>query len=155
MPTASHKPGSWRCGSWAVSPSECGCGEDDENQKGCPMNRYVRTGTIIVLALALAACGGPEERKAKYRLRAQDYIQHGNFAKARVALRNVLKIDPKDAEAYYLFAQVEEKERNWRNAFANYQRVIELMPDHEKAQLRLAKYYLESRMVEKVSEIVA
>ena len=60
---------------------------------------------------ALVACGGPEERKAKYRARAQEYLEAGNYPKARVALRNVLKIDPKDADAYFLFAQVEEKEK--------------------------------------------
>jgi tetratricopeptide (TPR) repeat protein len=119
------------------------------------MNRSINACMAIILVMSLAACGGPEERKAKYRTRAQEYIQAGNFPKARVALRNVLKIDPKDPEAYFLFAQVEEKERNWRNAFANYQRVVELMPAHEKAQLRLAKYYLEARMVDKVSEIVS
>lgn len=119
------------------------------------MMKFVNGAVAILLALTLAACGGPEERKAKHRLRAQEYMQSGNFPKARVALRNVLKIDPKDAEAYFLFAQVEEKERNWRNAFANYQRVVELEPDHAKAQLRLAKFYLEARMVEKVSEISA
>src|SRR5262245_57656148 len=117
------------------------------------MKQYINGAMAILLILAFAACGGPEERKAKYRTRAQEYIQAGNFPKARVALRNVLKIDPKDAEGYFLFAQVEEKERNWRNAFANYQRVVELVPTHEKAQLRLAKYYLEARMVEKVTEI--
>lgn len=117
------------------------------------MNRYVHAGTALLLVVTLAACGGPEERKAKYRLRAQEYIQDGNFPKARVALRNVLKIDPKDPEAYFLYAQVEEKERNWRNAFANYQRTVELAPDHERAQVRLAKFYLEARMIEKVSEI--
>lgn len=117
------------------------------------MTKYCNALVALLLLVTISACGGPQERKAKHRLRAQEYIQEGNFPKARVALRNVLKIDPKDPEAYFLFAQVEEKERNWRNAFANYQRVVELVPDHERAQLRLAKFYLEARMIEKVSEI--
>jgi tetratricopeptide (TPR) repeat protein len=117
------------------------------------MGFHLRAGIAVGLTLAIVACGGPEERKAKHRLNAQEYINEGNFPKARVALRNVLKIDPKDAEAYFLFAQVEEKERNWRNAFANYQRVVELVPEHERAQLRLAKFYLEARMIDRVSEL--
>jgi tetratricopeptide (TPR) repeat protein len=117
------------------------------------MNPRLNPAVVALLVVAVSACGGPEERKEQYRLRAQEYMQEGNFPKARVALRNVLKIDPKDPEAYYLFAQVEERERNWRNAFANYMRAVELAPRHERAQLRLAKFYLEARMVEKVSEI--
>jgi len=100
--------------------------------------------------LALSACGGPQERKAQYRAKAQDYIQAGNFPKARVALRNVLKIDPKDADAYFLVAQVEEKEKNWRNAVANYQQVVDIVPDHREALLTLAKYYLEARLTDEV-----
>ena len=111
----------------------------------------------LVLAVVLTAgafgCGGPEERKAKYRLRAQEYFQQGNFPKARVAIRNVLKIDPKDIEAYFLYAQVEEKEQNWRNAVAGYQQVVELSPDHDRAQVKLAKYYLEERALEQVTQI--
>ncbi len=103
------------------------------------------------MMLALSACGGPQERKAQYRAKAQDYIQAGNFPKARVALRNVLKIDPKDAEAYFLVAQVEEKEKNWRNAVANYQQVVELVPDHREALLTLAKYYLEAKLTDDVT----
>jgi tetratricopeptide (TPR) repeat protein len=107
----------------------------------------------IVLLLIVVGCGSPEEKKAKYLVQAQDYIQEGNFPKARVALRNVLKIDPKDPEAYFVFAEVEEKEKNWRNAFANYQRTVELNPDHERALLKLAKFYLEGRAVDKVLEM--
>ncbi|ULA68958.1 MAG: putative TPR domain protein, component of TonB system [Nitrospira sp.] len=110
------------------------------------------TSTVaLVVSLTLLACGGPQERKAQYRARAQEYIQAGNFPKARVALRNVLKIDPKDSEAYFLVAQVEEKEKNWRNAVANYQRVVELVPDHKAALITLAKYYLEARLSNEVT----
>ena len=89
----------------------------------------------LALLLTLSACGGPQERKAQYRAKAQGYIEAGNFPKARVALRNVLKIDPKDAEAYFLVAQVEEKEKNWRNAVANYQQVVELVPDEVRGRV--------------------
>lgn len=111
--------------------------------------------TILALGflLVIGGCGGPEERKANYLAKAQGFIQDGNLPKARVALRNVLKIDPKDAEAYYFFAEVEEKEKNWKNAFANYQRVIELVPDHERALIKLAKFYLEARATDKVLEM--
>ena len=105
---------------------------------------------ILVVTILLVACGGPEERKAKYRALAQEYLEAGNYPKARVALRNVLKIDPKDVDAYFLFAQVEEKEKNWRNAVSLYQEVVQLVPDHTAALVTLAKYYLEARLTEQV-----
>jgi tetratricopeptide (TPR) repeat protein len=105
------------------------------------------------LVIALAGCGGPEARKADYAAKAAAYIESGNFPKARVALRNVLKIDPKDAEAYFLFAQVEEREQNWRNAFGNYLRVVELNPDHRGALIKLGKFYLEAKAYDKVTEV--
>ncbi len=107
---------------------------------------------LVLLLLLTQACGGPEERKAKYRTKAQEYMQAGNFPKARVALRNVLKIDPKDSEAYFLFAQVEEKEKDWRHAFAHYLQVVELDPKHEQALVKLGKFYLQGRLDEKARE---
>lgn len=114
----------------------------------------VRLSLILVIAGALIACGGPEERKAKYFSRAHEYMDAANYPKARVALRNVLKIDPKDGEAYYLFAQVEEKEKNWRNAVQLYQETVRLVPDHTAALITLGKYYLEARLTDHVLEVV-
>ncbi len=112
----------------------------------------VQTLLVVLLTIISTACGGPEERKAKYFSLAQEYLDAANYPKARVALRNVLKIDPKDAEAYYLFARVEEKEKNWRNAVQLYQETVRLAPDHTGALVTLAKYYLEAHMTEQVSE---
>ncbi len=112
-----------------------------------------KAAVALLLLLAVVGCGSPEAKKAKYLAQAQDYIHDGNLPKARVALRNVLKIDPKDPEAYFVFAEVEEKEKNWKTAFANYQRTVELKPDHERALLKLAKFYLEGRAVDKVLEM--
>jgi Tfp pilus assembly protein PilF len=118
------------------------------------MRTHISTAAVVVLlVLAVAGCGSPEQKKAKYLAQAQGYIQDGNLPKARVALRNVLKIDPKDPEAFFVFAEVEEKEKNWRNAFANYQRTVELKPDHERALIKLGKFYLEGRVVDKVLEM--
>ncbi len=115
----------------------------------------MRIGVSVLLlsALALPACGGPEERKAKYFARAHEYMEVSNYPKARVALRNVLKIDPKDGEAYYLFAQVEEKEKNWRNAVQLYQETVRLVPDHTAALITLGKYYLEARLTDHVLDV--
>lgn len=107
---------------------------------------------LFLLALWLLACGGPQERKAQYRAKAKEFIQTGNLAKARVTLRNVLKIDPKDAEAYFLIAQIDEREKNWRNAVATYKHVVELAPNHNAAWINLAKYYLESRLSDQVRQ---
>lgn len=112
----------------------------------------VMVGIVLLAAVLVTACGGPEERKAKYFARATEYMDAANYPKARVALRNVLKIDPKDAEAYYLFAQVEEKEKNWRNAVQLYQEAVRLVPDHTAALITLGKYYLEARLTEHVVE---
>lgn len=120
------------------------------SEVGNAMNMWCLALAMVVL---LTACGSPEERKAEYRLRAQEYMQSANYPKARVALRNVLKIDPKDAEAYYLFARVEEEEKNWRNAVQLYQEVVQLAPEHTGALIMLGKYYLEARLLEQVLKV--
>lgn len=108
---------------------------------------------VLLLSVILIGCSGPEARKATYTVRAQQFIEEGNWPKARVALRNVLKIDPKDPEATYLYAVVEEKEKNWLNAFRYYLKVIELDPNHRAGLIKLGGFYLQGGVYDRVSEI--
>ena len=117
------------------------------------MKRYLVLGVVLLAGLGVAACGSPEEQKAKYRQSAEEYFKQGNFSKARVALRNAIKIDPRDADAYFLYAQVEEKEQNWMKAAAGYQEVLKIDSTHERAAIKLAKYYLEMRGLQQAGEL--
>ncbi len=106
-----------------------------------------------MIALLLVGCGSAEERKASYMSKAQAFFTEGNFPKARVALRNVIKIDPKDTEAYYLLAQVAEKEENWRKAFGLYMKIADIDATHRGAQTRLARFYLAAKQKDNVAEL--
>lgn len=114
--------------------------------------RVIRGLVFLALLLVMVGCGGPEARKAKYTARAQQYVREENWPKARVALRNVLKIDPNDAEANFLYAEVEEKEKNWISAFRYYLKVAELHPEHHDALIKLGRFYLEGGLLDKVTE---
>ncbi|HNP29173.1 MAG TPA: tetratricopeptide repeat protein [Nitrospirales bacterium] len=97
---------------------------------------------LVLLAFVLSGCGSAEERKASYVAKANAFRAEGNFPKARVALLNALKIDPKDPHVYFLAGQVFEKEANWSQAFRRYARVLELDSTHREALGRLARFYL-------------
>lgn len=96
----------------------------------------------IVFITALVACGGAEERKAVYMEKAKSSIEAGDLDKARIELKNVLQIDPKDGEAYYYLGTVYEQQKNYSKAYANYLKAEELYPELLQNQARLGRFYI-------------
>jgi tetratricopeptide (TPR) repeat protein len=115
--------------------------------------RFFKLTLICLAAIALLSCGGAKERKAKYMERAKAFLAEKNYDKAKVELKNVLQIDAKYAEAYFLIGQVDEQKQDLKNAFADYSKVVELNPDHEQARAKLAKYYLLGGAPDKAKEM--
>ena len=97
---------------------------------------------LVALTATLLACSNAEERKTAYLDKANALQAQGDYAKARLELKNALQIDPKDAKVWYQLGGVEEKLQNWRGAAGIYLRVLETNPDHSGAKLKLAKLYL-------------
>ena len=59
-------------------------------------------GLLAATALVvLAACSSPEERAQQHFERAIEHVEAGDDAKAMVEFRNVLQIEPKNAEVLY------------------------------------------------------
>jgi len=102
----------------------------------------IKLTTASVLVVALTSCGGAEDRKIKYLEKSKAYLAEKNYEKAKIEIKNVLQIDPKYAEAYYLMGQLDEVNKELRKALGNYLKVIELDPNHFGAKLKLAKIYV-------------
>lgn len=97
--------------------------------------------TIAALVMSIASCGGKEERKEKYLEKGKAYLQEKNYDKARIELKNVLQIDPKYAEAYFILGQIGEKKKELRKAVGDYKKAIELDPKQTGAKVKLARIY--------------
>jgi len=97
---------------------------------------------LTICVYTLISCGGADERKAAYLEKAKSSMESGEIDKARIELKNVLQIDPKDSEAYYLLGKVYEQQNNYRKAFSYYLRSEELNPEFLKNQAQLGRFYL-------------
>jgi tetratricopeptide (TPR) repeat protein len=105
-------------------------------------SRYFKWVVVLLVAGTLVACGGKEERKAKYLEKGKAYLAEKNYDKAKIEFKNVLQIDPKDDQGFYYLGQIEEKKQNWAAAFGAYKKAVDLNPDFVDARVSLANFYL-------------
>ena len=105
------------------------------------MNNFKKL--ILLTAIAsLAACGGADERKSVYMDKAMKSMQAGDYDKARIELKNVLQIDPKDARAYFALGEVFEAKLKLRKAFGSFSKAIELDPENPEYLAKIGRFYL-------------
>jgi len=114
---------------------------------------------VLAVTAVLAACGGPEEKKAKFYNRALELFDKGDVVKARLEVKNALQIDPKFAEGYELLGRIELKEGNFKGGFGAFSKAVELKPELSVAQLELGKLFLMSnapdQALEKAAGVIA
>ena len=86
--------------------------------------------------------------------KGQAYYAQGNYDKAKVELKNVLQIDPKTPDAYYVIGLIEEEQQNWQGAFASYRKAVELKPDYIEAKVKLGRLYVLSGSLPEAEDIM-
>ncbi len=96
---------------------------------------------LALMISGLAACGGAEDRKAKYFERGKELFEEGNYVKAELEFKNVLQIDPKHADAWYMLGRAAEKQQEWRNAFGAYAGALEADAEHVPAMVAQGHLY--------------
>ncbi|MBC7941911.1 MAG: tetratricopeptide repeat protein, partial [Chitinophagaceae bacterium] len=107
------------------------------------LSRRVRNALAVVVVVVLAACSGSKESRIASGLeKGAEFVRQGDWDKANIEVRNVLQIDPKNAQAFLISAQVSEAQRDVQRAFGAYTKALELKPDLLEAQVGLARIYL-------------
>lgn len=108
------------------------------------MNAYLiflkATMSFLFVGL-LVSCSSSEDRQAKYLERAQARYESAEYKKALVEVRNVLQINPENTEARYLWALVQEKERNWDGMHTNLKLLVQQKPEFVEARIKLGQLY--------------
>lgn len=107
---------------------------------------------IVSILGTLASCGGAEDRKNVYLKKAKASLEQGNYEKAKIDLKNVVQIDPKHSEAYYLIGTIEEKLGNVRQAISLYAKSAELDENNIPAKYKLGAFYLRLGNIDKALE---
>jgi len=119
---------------------------------------FLRSTLIAFLAMyvAFAGCSPSSESKtATHRERGLAYFEKGQYQEALLEFKNMVQVDPKNADGHYRLALTLLKIGglpNLQAAFAELTKTTELDPNNRDAQLKLGAMYLLSRMPEKALE---
>src|SRR5690348_11036909 len=112
---------------------------------------------VSIAAVPLVSCDrfSPEAKKAKHRERGLAYYDKGQYQEALIELKNVVQIDPKDADGHYRLALTYLKVGglpNLQAAFGELSKTVELDQTNQDAQLKLGEMYLLSQQPSKARE---
>lgn len=103
---------------------------------------------LVVVCCAVLGCTSKEESLNKYLASAKDHFEQGDMAVARIQLKNVLQIDPSNAEATFWLGLVAEEEKNWADLYRQMLRTVEIQPDHYEAKLKIAQIQILAKRYE-------
>ena len=109
---------------------------------------------LSAAALLSAACSSPEERYDRYMKSGSEYLEEGRLGLANVQFLNALKIRDEDVAALSGLAEIAERRSNYEQMFGILQRINNIDPDRQDANLNLAKLYLLSDETGKAMEHV-
>lgn len=119
---------------------------------------------FAIVALLAAALGWPaaactqesvQAKKARHKARAAGYFEAGQYQEALIEFKNVVQLDPNDADGHYRLALTYLKlggVPNLQDAFSELNKAVGLDAANHDAQLKLGQLYLLGNEPEKARE---
>lgn len=110
---------------------------------------------LLLISLSHCTQESPEAKKARHRERAVAYFDQGQYQEALIEFKNVVQIDPKDADGHYRLALAYLKVGgvpNLENAFQELTTTVSLNASNYDAHLRLGQLHLMANQPEKALE---
>lgn len=104
--------------------------------------RVFRGGALLCAALLTWACSNPERDKVRHLERGNEYAAEKRDEFALVEYASAIQIDPLYGEARLKLAETYERMNNLREAFPEYVRAADALPDNRDLQLKATRVLL-------------
>lgn len=114
----------------------------------------LRLSVMTAVLVAIAGCSTKEGRIESGLKKGAEFVKAADWDKASVEARNVLQIDPKNAQAFLLAARVAEGQGNVQAAYGAYLKAVELQPELRDAQVGLARIYVLAGQADKADALI-
>ncbi len=99
------------------------------------LHHLLRSLLVLVTVVGVVACSSAEERADQHFERAMEHVEAGNDAKAMVEFRNVLDLEPKNAEAIYQVGRIHMRAQRWPEAMASFRAAAAERPGYVDANM--------------------
>lgn len=116
-------------------------------------NNIVTLALCVVAVIALLAqegCSGSHESSYDHFSKARQYYEHGNSSAAVIELKNALQLDPKNGDARFLLAKIENEKGNGAAAEVELRKAMELGVNADKVNAALGEAFLLQQKYRKV-----
>ena len=94
---------------------------------------------VLLLFIALAACKSDEERAEEYYQSGLSLLEAGDVDRALVEFRNVFARNPRHHDARLTYANAQRARGELADAYGQYLRLVEFVPDHAEGLIALSQ----------------
>src|SRR5918993_5414985 len=103
---------------------------------------------LLLASTLLSACSNPETQKLEHLKKGDDYAREKKDEFAVIEYASAVELDPKFGEARLKLAETHERMSNLREAYPEYIRAADALPDNRDVQLKATRILLMSARFE-------
>ncbi len=118
------------------------------------LDRFGRTIVLLAVLVPIAACSkNPETAKREYLAKANRYVEQKKLAEAVIEYRNAINLDGRYGEARFKLGETYERLGDARNAYREFVRAADLLPDKDDVQIKAGQYQLAAGQFDQAKRI--
>ena len=114
------------------------------------LGQVSRLGLVLLALVVLVSCKSEEEQVADFLARGREHVEAKQDKEAVIEFRNVIKVDPNNAEGHYALAEAYLRQGQLKQGYWELRETVRLDPSNMEARLRFGTISIAARDFEEV-----
>jgi tetratricopeptide (TPR) repeat protein len=102
----------------------------------------IAAGVVLAIAMGIVALRSPAARAHRHWRQANAFLKAERYADAIIVLQNIVRADPRSAQAYLQLGRAYLRLHHYRQAFQAFSHAVTRDPDLQEAQLWIGRFQL-------------